>query len=171
MAPNIYASPDIDIVVIRSKHQLMIAKGSKILHTFKVALGSGGKKPKLRSGDHLTPTGIYRISKIRNSERFHMFIQVNYPNMKDAVRGLKNQTITRAVYRDIMDAHGQRKLPPQNTKLGGAIGFHGIGLETEKKIEIHEMADWTKGCIAMRNDEIEILRRHVHIGTRVRILD
>jgi len=165
------ASPDIKLVLVRSEHKLLVMKHEQVLRTFDVALGSAGRKAKRRSGDHATPTGIYRIRKIRESERFHMFIQLNYPNMKDAKRALKSRLITRNEYRDIMDAHVQQALPPQNTVLGGAIGFHGIGVETAEKIEIHQIADWTKGCIALRNNEIEILSRYVHEGTRVEIRD
>ena len=62
-------------------------------------------------------------------------MQLNYPNMNDAKRALKNHTISRMQYRDILDAHHAGRLPPQNTALGGAIGLHGIGVETQDKIE------------------------------------
>ena len=168
---TVVASEDIELVVLRSQHQLVVKKDGVTLRTFKVAFGSGGKKAKLREGDHTTPKGKYRINRVRDSGRFHMFIQLNYPNMNDATRGLKNHSISRQQYRDILDAHSTGSLPPQNTALGGAIGLHGIGFETKDKIEIHQVADWTQGCIAMRNDEIEELSRYVHVGTQINIID
>lgn len=165
------ASDAIELVVVRSEHQLIVMKKGVTLRTFKVAFGSGGKKAKLRSGDHTTPKGRYKISKVRDSSRFHMFMQLNYPNMNDAKRALKNHTITRTQYRDILDAHYSGRLPPQNTALGGAIGLHGIGVETKDKIEIHQIADWTQGCIAMRNHEIEELNRYIDVGTTISIID
>lgn len=161
----------VELLVIRSEHQLIVKKNGVTLRTFKVAFGSGGKKAKLRTGDHTTPKGSYKISKIRDSSRFHMFIQLNYPNINDAMRGLKNHIITRPQYRDILDAHFKGHLPPQNTLLGGAIGLHGIGVETQNKIEIHQIADWTQGCIAMRNHEIEELSRYINVGTTISIID
>jgi len=165
------ASEAIELVVVRSQHQLLVKQNGVTLRTFKVAFGSGGKKAKLREGDHTTPKGQYRINKMRDSNRFHMFLQLNYPNMKDAKRALKNHSISRQQYRDILDAHSTGRLPPQNTALGGAIGLHGIGYETKDKLEIHQIADWTQGCIAMRNHEIEELSRYIDVGTQISIID
>jgi len=162
---------NIELVVLRSQHQLVVKKAGITLRTFKVAFGSGGKKAKRREGDHTTPKGEYLISKMRDSGRFHYFIQLNYPNMADATRALKNHTISRQQYRNILDAHNSGRMPPQNTALGGAIGLHGIGLETQDKLEIHQIADWTQGCIAMRNHEIEELSRYIGVGTSINIID
>jgi len=161
----------IELVIIRSQHALLVKQGNMTLQKFKVALGSGGRKAKRREGDHSTPTGTYRISKIRESEHFHLFLQLNYPNTQDAKRALKNYTITRKQYRDILDAQTYGWLPPQNTALGGSIGIHGIGDETPDKIAIHRIADWTQGCIALRNKEVDKLSRYVKIGTIVKIVD
>lgn len=170
--PNLsYATDQVELIIDHSEHKLVIKKDNTTLRTFKVALGSGGKKAKQHEGDHKTPKGTYKISKIRDSNRFHMFLQLNYPNMKDAGRALKNHLISREQYQDILDAHAYGHLPPQNTALGGAIGIHGIGHETKDKLEIHQIADWTQGCIALRNDEIEELSRYIDVGTTVSIID
>lgn len=165
------ADENVELLVSRSKHQLVVKKDGNTLRTFKVAFGSGGKKAKLREGDHTTPKGEYRISKMRDSDRFHLFIQLNYPNMADAKRALKNHLISQKQYRRIFTAHLAGDLPPQNTALGGAIGIHGIGQETKDRVDIHKIADWTQGCIAMRNDEIEELSRYVNVGTTISIID
>ncbi|PHS69546.1 MAG: L,D-transpeptidase [Methylophaga sp.] len=165
------ASDDIELIVVRSEHRLVVKKNGNTLRTFKVALGSGGRKAKRQEGDHTTPKGRYLISKVRDSDRFHLFIQLNYPNMDDAKRALKNNMISRDVYRKILGAHLAKELPPQNTALGGAIGIHGIGQETKDKLDIHEIADWTQGCIAMRNHEIEELSRFIKVGTKIHIID
>jgi len=162
---------EMELIIVRSDHELIVKKDGMTLRTFKVAFGSGGKKAKLREGDHTTPKGQYSISRMRDSDRFHLFFQINYPNMNDAKRGLKSHLITRPQYREILDAHAFERLPPQNTALGGAIGIHGIGHETQDKLEIHQIADWTQGCIAMRNDEVEELSRYINVGTQVTIID
>lgn len=165
------ASDDIELLVLRSKHELIVKQNGNILRTFKVAFGSGGRKAKLRLGDHTTPKGQYYISKMKDSDRFHLFFQISYPNLDDAKRALKTHLITREEYRSILDAQLAGKLPPQNTDLGGAIGIHGIGVETKNKLAIHEVADWTQGCIAMRNDYIEELGRYINVGTPINIVD
>jgi murein L,D-transpeptidase YafK len=164
------ASEEIELVVVRSEHKLLVQKAGMTLRSFKVALGSAGKKEKRRSGDHATPLGEYQISKMRSSDRFHQFLQINYPNVNDAQRALKNGLISRDEYRSILHAHVSGDIPPQNTALGGAIGIHGIGHETKDKLEIHEISDWTQGCIAMRNEEVDQLKRFITVGTKIKII-
>jgi murein L,D-transpeptidase YafK len=160
-----------DLVVKRSENRLVIEKEGQVIRSFHVALGSGGRQAKQRVGDRRTPLGEYQIMEVRESDRFHLFIQLNYPSVRDAINGLKTETITKQQYRDILDAHIYGQLPPQNTKLGGAIGIHGIGYETKDKLEIHELANWTQGCIALRNNEVEQLTSYISKGTTVKITD
>jgi murein L,D-transpeptidase YafK len=160
-----------EIVVDRSEQRLMIKKNGNVLRSFDAAFGSGGRKAKQKRGDRLTPTGVYKISEIRRSDRFHLFFEINYPNVRDAVRGLKSKLISKKQYNAILDAHIYRKRPPQNTPLGGQLGIHGIGNETKDKIEIHQIADWTQGCIALRNHEVEALLSYIDVGTTVTIQD
>ena len=61
--------------------------------------------------------------------------------------------------------------PPQDTKLGGAIGIHGIGDESQSKINMHNTLDWTQGCIALRNHEVEDLLAFLSVGIHVVIKD
>ncbi len=171
-APNAIASGEaVEIVLSRSQHKLMVKKNGQTLRSYKVALGSGGSTSKLREGDYKTPSGQYRITNVRESDKFHLFIQLNYPNMADATKALRSNVISRKQYRDILDAHVYGLQPPQNTALGGAIGIHGIGLETNEKIQIHQNIDWTRGCIALRNQEIEELSQLISKGTPVSIVD
>lgn len=165
------AIEDYEILIKRSEKRLLVQKDGEVLRSFHVALGSGGSKPKLQSGDRLTPKGTYHIVQVRDSNRFHLFIQLDYPSVRDAINALKEDRISKAQYRKILDAHIFGNLPPQNTPLGGAIGIHGIGVETKDKLEIHEIADWTQGCIALRNEEVEQLTQYISKGTQVTIID
>lgn len=167
---SVQANDNVELVVLRSEHKLLVQQDGITLRTFKVALGSAGRKAKLQAGDRATPLGEYRISKMRASDRFHQFLQIDYPNISDALRALKSNMITREEYNAILDAHIYGKIPPQNTALGGDIGIHGIGVETKDKLEIHQISDWTQGCIAMRNDEIEQLKRYISVGTKIKIM-
>lgn len=162
-----YAYSGYQIEIDRAEHRLLIKKNNTVLRSFYVALGSGGKSGKQHEGDKRTPVGEYRISEVRDSDRFYLFMQIDYPNMRDASRALKQRLISREEYREILDAHLYGRVPPQNTRLGGVIGIHGIGRETKDKLEIHEMADWTQGCIALRNEEIDQLKQYVSVGTPV----
>ena len=86
------------------------------------------------------------------------FMQINYPNAKDALHGLKNKTIDRDTFNQIIYAQQENRAPDQKTDLGGALGIHGIGEETDEKLDLHRDENWTNGCIAMKNEEIEELR-------------
>ena len=159
------------IVIDRSEQRLMVKKNGVVLRSFDAAFGSGGKKAKKQRGDRRTPNGEYKISDIRSSDRFHLFVEINYPNVRDALRGLKTELITKKQYNAILDAHIYGHRPPQNTPLGGQLGIHGIGNETQDKIDIHEIADWTQGCIALRNHEVDALLSYIDVGTVVTIQD
>ena len=160
-----------EIVISRSENKLFVMKNGITLKQYYVAFGMGGMKGKRLEGDRKTPLGDYQVITARDSSRFHRFILLNYPAMEDAERALGTHLITQNEYQRIVNAHRVRRLPPQDTALGGAIGIHGIGDETSKKVEIHNNIDWTKGCIAMRNHEIEELSRYVDVGTYISIID
>ncbi|MFT7235402.1 MAG: murein L,D-transpeptidase YafK [Methylophagaceae bacterium] len=162
---------EVSLLLLRSTNTLYVKKGRFILKSFKVALGSGGRYAKLREGDGRTPTGKYKIMQIRESGRFHLFMQLNYPNIQDAKRALIEKNITQAEYRLVLDAHIFGRQPPQNLMLGGAIGIHGIGLENKEKVKIHQNIDWTEGCIALRNAEVEELSEYVSVGTVINIVE
>ena len=169
--PAAASSDGIEIVIVRDQNQLLIKKDKNTIKTFHAAFGSGGRQAKVREGDRKTPKGYYRIHEVRSSNQFLTFMQLNYPNMNDAKNALKSGLIDRKEYRRILGAHLYNELPPQNTVLGGLIGIHGIGSETQEKIDIHEISNWTKGCIALRNSEIRELQKYVSHGTPVIIID
>jgi len=153
--------------VIKSQRLLLVKDGDTIKLSFHVSSGWGGKGDKHMIGDHKTPVGVYRIVKVKDSDRFHVFMQLNYPNVKDAYWGLKKRLITRAEFDAIVDALKDGRPPPQNTELGGAIGIHGLGETDPEKLDIHRAANWTEGCIALTNQQIEQLRHYVNVGTKV----
>ena len=154
------------LVIKRSENKLLVKKDGLVMTSFHIAYGSG-KGAKRWAGDRRTPVGEYKIIELRDSDKFHLFFQLNYPSVRDAMQGLREKRISQSEYRRIVDAHLAHRLPPQNTALGGSIGIHGIGIETEDKIDIHEVANWTKGCIALRNKEVDLLARIVGPGTPV----
>ena len=129
--------------------------------------GKGGKGTKRKQGDSKTPQGVYRVSKFKDSSRFHYFIQLDYPNLIDAWYGYKNKTIDANDFKRIASAYKNREAPPQDTALGGFIGIHGLGEENEEKLTIHQEINWTEGCIALTNAEVIDLKKFIDIGTPV----
>jgi murein L,D-transpeptidase YafK len=156
-----------ELEISKSKRVLLLKVGSKVKKEYSVALGRGGRGDKRQMGDRKTPIGIYRIVRINPDSPFYYFMQLNYPNVKDAFYGFKDHLISLWDFNRIIGALSKREIPPQNTPLGGAIGIHGVGPETAERRDIHAYFNWTQGCVAMKNADIAELRNYVGIGTKV----
>lgn len=155
------------LVVHKSLRELEVIKGDKVIDRFRIAHGKGGDGIKKIIGDKKTPVGSYKIIRLHQSNKFHYFMGLNYPNLMDAWYGYKNGLIDMDEFKAITTAIKNNNMPPQNTKLGGYIGLHGLGKTTKKKLSIHHEFNWTEGCIAMTNEQIEALKKYASLGTRV----
>ena len=82
------------ILIHKNDKELILKKSNEIIKKYHVATGKGGKGTKRKRGDNKTPLGVYRISKLSKSNRFHYFIQLDYPNLIDAWYGFKNDITT-----------------------------------------------------------------------------
>ena len=141
-----------EVLVDKSDHRLELRAGDKVLKTYSVALGPGGLGPKRYEGDMTTPTGRYVLRG--RFGLYHQFINVSYPNDEDRKRfaqAKKEGTI------------------PDGKGIGFGIGLHGVG---KKEIAgVHKAVDWTAGCIAVDDDEIDEISRLVPDGTPIVIQD
>lgn len=131
-----------------------------------IAIGRFGARQDKVLGDGMTPVGEYRVTSIRKSARFHFFIELDYPSVADANRGLKNGILTQSQAEAIRSAHAKGILPPQNTPLGGHIGLHGIGIGDPA---VHTRYNWTQGCVAVTDAQLNRLLPLMRVGTRVEI--
>lgn len=156
-----------DIIITKSRQELAIKKGEETIRQFRVAMGMGGGGSKRELGDKKTPVGIYKIIDFKGDSRFHYFMQIDYPNLLDAWYGYKNSIISASEFKQIALAYKTRQKPPQDTRLGGYIGIHGLGDENDEKLQIHKDFNWTNGCIALTNEQINELKQYVAIGTKV----
>lgn len=147
----------------KAARQMHLWSGSHLLRSFSVALGKQPNGSKERRGDGRTPVGRYYIVEKKPSRKFRRFLGLNYPNVHDAERALARGWIDEAVWTEIFFADLNRTVPPQTTPLGGRIGIHGYGGRKELPI------DWTEGCIAVRDQEIDELYELLPLGTPVDI--
>lgn len=128
------------------------------------AFGRDPHGPKLAEGDHRTPEGVYRISGPARASRFHRFLPIDYPSPRDAERALAQGRIDRADLGRILEAHLLGEAPPADTPLGGGLGFHGEGPRWRgDSVDL----DWTYGCVALSDADIDFLAERVEIGTEV----
>jgi hypothetical protein len=122
--------------------------------------------PKRARGDHRTPEGAYRIAAPARPSRFHRFVPIDYPSLADADAGLAAGRISAGERDEIALAHREGRLPPQDTALGGNLGFHGEGSRWRGDLDL----DWTEGCFALTDDAIEALAERAPPGTPVLIV-
>jgi murein L,D-transpeptidase YafK len=97
---------------------------------------------------------------VNPDSRYHLSLCLSYPSAGDAKRGLAEGTISDRQYAEIVAAADAEAMPPQHTALGGEIYIHGGGTDS----------DWTRGCIALRDDEMRMLFDACKKGTPVTIL-
>lgn len=150
----------------RAKHSLKIYKaerrmemwvGGERVRTFKVGLGGNPKGDKVRQGDSKTPEGTYYVAWKNPKSSFHLFLGLSYPMPRHAKAAVRSGRMTKAVATKIKKRVKKRGIPPQLTPLGGYVGIHGGG----------GGADWTLGCIAVSNAEIEWIYARMRHGDEI----
>lgn len=149
------------LVIDTRARTLTVFAGKAELRRFPVSLASEGVG-KVKRGDRRNPVGTYRLMKGRPS-KFHRFLPVSYPNEEDAKRGLALKLVTRAQASEIVSATREGRMPPQNTRLGGAIGVHGIGKAAGFDLGplqvLHRFANLSEGCFMLTDAEVDELER------------
>lgn len=147
--------------------KVFVKAGDEVLDTFDdIAIGRAGTQPVHYAGDHTTPIGQYRVSRINPRSKFDIFIGVDYPTVEHARLAFAAGRISQESYLRIAEASRRGVPAPEDTELGGAIGIHGLG---GGSMRVHSSLNWTQGCIALTNAQIARLARYVWIGMRVEI--
>jgi len=122
----------------------MLMRDDKVWKSYKVALSRQAVGAKEREGDHRVPEGDYVVDSKNAHSRFHLALHISYPNAEDMERAQK-----------------------LGVKPGGNIEIHGVGNKYEWVGGLQRQVDWTDGCIAVTNAEIEEIFALVKIGTPV----
>jgi murein L,D-transpeptidase YafK len=138
-------SADKILIEKQARRLSLLAKGA-VIKTYKIALGGNPVGPKERQGDNKTPEGTYYIDARNGNSGFHLSLHISYPNEDDKKRAKK-----------------------LGVSPGGDIMIHGIKNGFAPVGASHAETDWTEGCIAVTNQEMEEIYRFVPIGTIVEI--
>lgn len=168
---TLYLSSGLPARVLAAEHWLLIdtknytltvMRGETPLTVFdSIAIGQNGKARNRVRDDGRTPLGTYRINAIRDSSRFYRFFAFDYPNFADARDAVAAGTIDEETFAAIRRAHEHGRAPPQDTPLGGNLGIHGVG---NGDARVHEDYNWTDGCVALTNEQIDTLTPYVKPG-------
>jgi murein L,D-transpeptidase YafK len=135
------------VLVEKALRRLTLFQNGKSIKTYKVALGKNPVGPKVQKGDGRTPEGIYSIDARNPNSAFHLALHISYPNAADKARA-----------------------ESLGVPSGGGIMIHGIKNWLGWLGSLHRLSDWTQGCIAVTNTEIEEIWKRVPNGTVVEIV-
>lgn len=155
------------ILVDTKKLQLEIKTGNKTLAVMEnIAIGRNGAGLKQRRDDDVTPLGTFTIGWMNNNSPFYRFYGLTYPSAKNANEALLGGLLSKQAHTNIINAHKRNDIPPQHTTIGGQIGIHGLG-NADKTI--HKTMNWTHGCIALTNAQIDKLGQWISKGMTIKI--
>lgn len=132
------------IVVFKSERKLLLYYRSKPLKTYSISLGDSPLGHKEKEGDEKTPEGLYSISGRNPNSKYHLSLRISYPSEHDKLNAGKN-----------------------GYSPGGDIMIHGLPNTTGFLKDYYVNNDWTDGCIAVTNEEIEEIWGAVKDGTPI----
>ncbi|WP_246850463.1 L,D-transpeptidase family protein [Rufibacter roseolus] len=139
-------SPIDKLVVIKSDRKLLAYSNGRLIRIYAVSLGKQPMGDKKMEGDNKTPEGKYTINHKSHYSRYHKNLGISYPNNKD-----------------------RREAARLGKPVGGEIKIHGLPDNLSFIGKLHLLYDWTAGCVAVTNDEIDELFQIVPIGTPIEI--
>jgi len=142
----ILKGPADKILIEKKERRLTLISKGKALKTYQIALGGNPNGPKERQGDNKTPEGTYIIDSRNKDSRYHLSLHISYPNEKD-----------------------KKRAKQLGVSPGGDIMIHGIKNGFSWAGDLHAEIDWTKGCIAVTDQEIEEIDSLAPNGTIVEI--
>lgn len=132
------------LVVIKSRRIMQAYAGGKVIRTYRVSLGKQPLGDKQYEGDARTPEGSYTINGRNPNSGFHKNLGISYPNAQD-----------------------RKEAAAKGLKPGGEIKIHGLRNDRGFIGKFHRFIDWTDGCIAVTDQEVDELYQHVSIGTLI----
>jgi murein L,D-transpeptidase YafK len=134
------------VVVYKKEHKLDLLSQGKVIRTYKVALGGDPIGPKTRQGDHKTPEGTYILDSRNAHSQFYKSIHISYPNAGDRAAAHKS-----------------------GVSPGGDVFIHGLPNGYGSVGAAHRLRDWTDGCIAVTDAEMDEIWNAVPNGTPIEI--
>ena len=134
------------VLVVKKERTLVLLDHGEILKKYKISLGADPTGPKNRQGDHKTPEGNYILDRRNEHSHFYRSLHISYPNADDRARAAKS-----------------------GVDPGGDIMLHGLPNGFGWLGSTDRLRDWTDGCIAVTNEEMDEIWRAVADGTPIEI--
>ncbi len=134
------------VIVLKAERRMILFRERRVLRAYRVALGFTPIEPKIRAGDGRTPEGRYVLDWRNPKSSFYRALHISYPNAQDRQRA------------------SQLGVNP-----GGDIMIHGLPNGLEAIDRDHSKSDWTDGCVAVTNREMDEIWELVDDGTPIEI--
>ncbi|NWF75382.1 MAG: L,D-transpeptidase family protein [Nitrospirae bacterium] len=134
------------VLIEKKERRLTLLSKGKVIKTYRISIGGNPVGPKERQGDNKTPEGTYIIDSRNRDSHYHLSLHISYPNEKD-----------------------KKRAKELGVSPGGDIMIHGIKNGFSWVGDFHTRIDWTNGCIAVTDEEIEEIDKLVPNGTIVEI--
>lgn len=144
---NAFANTKADKVIVeKSESKLFLIHNGKVVHEYHVSFGANPKGHKQQEGDERTPEGTYILDYKKENSSFYKAIHISYPNKNDK----KNAKLMGVNPGGLIMIHGQKN----------KLGFFSF---------ITQRFDWTNGCIAVTNSEMDEIWDAIDVGTPIEI--
>jgi len=144
---SLYAQNSIDMIIIKKSQRVLYAvKDDKVIKKFDIAIGKNPIGHKLKEGDKKTPEGYYFIDGKNAKSKFFLSLHTSYPNF-----------------------HDKRVAEKNNLNPGSHIAIHGLPSISVLSQYLYNSSDWTDGCIALNNKDMEELWNMSEEGTQILI--
>lgn len=138
----------------------MVLQDDTLIRDYPIGLGPCPVGDKQKRGDGRTPEGEFFVCVKNPRSKYYKSVGLSYPGKKHAAQALSSGLLPYGDYENILEAQTRKRRPPWKTFLGGDICIHGGGA--------HE--DWTRGCVALYNFDMNELFAMVTVGTPVYVL-
>lgn len=134
------------VLVLKSERQLQLLQRGQVLKSYRISLGKQPLGAKEREGDMKTPEGFYWLDWRKTSDKYNLAMHISYPNARDLARAQLGKSAP-----------------------GSMIMIHGTPLDDEYPEWFFRTLDWTEGCIAMTNTDMQEVWNQVRDGTLIEI--
>jgi len=163
------------IVVYKQERRMDFIENGKVVNTYNIRLAFALNNPffkmgpKRLRGDHQTPEGHYKIQKKRKNTNYRKSLLINYPNKKDIKWGIKNG-YKKQELGDLILIHGERRTPtPELLRYARKLGVEDQSVDQWLKQNFYPDYDWTNGCIAINENEMNEIFELIDEGTPITI--
>ncbi|MBK8144171.1 MAG: L,D-transpeptidase [Bacteroidetes bacterium] len=152
--PDTIDKDSITLKVIKAKYRLQVYYKGKLLTMYKSVFGPNHLLQKQQEGDRRTPEGTFTILDIKKHDKWDLFMLLDYPNKES--------------YCNFEICKSNREIP-ESARIGGSVGIHGIWPKGDNVIDLKH--NWTDGCVALKNKDIEELSKIIKPGyTKITIV-